>query len=335
MIHTHRWFGLLLVVATMTCPRHATANTLHDLERDIGAILEKVSPQVVTVRATFQYTSRGTRRSYVNVGSGVLVNAGGYILTASGVVTESRKVPVKVTVTDSRDSTYNALLFGVDEKLHVAILRVGKLAGTAPPERKTTSWEPGKFALVVGSSFGVGPSGSLTTIGGKRSPDGFWLLSAAATPGMSGAPVFDSDGRWGGIIVGKAGQARGSEHRVTPAVMESVEQLQPVINRIARLSAPEPAGGKPWLGMSLNRRVRNSNGQLVISVSRIVAGGPAIIAGIQKQDVIVGIDNIPIYYFLDLAEALQKRRVGQTITLHVLRGGEPKSVPLVLATRSR
>jgi serine protease DegS len=191
-------------------------------------------------------------------------------------------------------------------------------------------WHGGAFALVVGNSFGVGPSVSLTTVAGRRERDGFWQLSEPTMPGSSGAPVFDSDGALGGIVVGEvAGSRGGSYERPLPAVMVTSQQLKQVIDRLASLSAGQ---GAPWLGISVRSFVE-SGGRASLYVSNVFSNSPAAHAGFQPGDVLLSVDTLTVSYVADLAQWIRQCRPGSAVSVHVLRHGERQTLTVTVGER--
>ena len=323
---------LIGLLVSFVAARPAESSALQDLERDLASLLGAVSPSVVTVRAVFRNAPSGPIGSsdVLNVGTGLLVDPGGYIITSSDIVNEPSQLPYSISVVDGRDSTHAAMLFGVDPDQHVAILLVPTLAGAPTVPRRELEWYGGQLAIIIGNSYDTGPSIALSTVAGRRRVDGVWLLSSPVAPGFSGAPVFDTGGRWGGIVVGEAASPRVEDRaRLNPAVMEAVRHLTPLLDRISRLSEAEQ---RPWLGLRLGTRV-DDNGQMVIFVRGLYGDGPAARSGVEVDDVIIGLDNYPVYFMLDFAEALARLTPGQTAMLHVLRDGRPRSLPVTVEQR--
>ena len=321
--------GLCILLIFFSCPR---ASVLQELERDLTSLLGRISPNIVTVQAVFkdQVQGRRGRSDVLNTGTGFVVDPNGYIITSINVVNEPASLPYNITVVDQQDSSHAAMLFGVDNRQNIAILWVPELTGGAELPRREVEWYQGQMAIVIGNSFGTGPSVSLTSVTGQRQIDGAWLLNSPITPGMSGSPVFDTGGRWGGVILGGAANQRGNnQQQMSPAVMEAVRQLSPILDRISRLSEVEQ---RPWLGLRVGTRV-DDNGQMIIHITGVFDNSPASRSGVEDGDVIIGLDNYPVYYMLDFAEALQRLTVGQTATLHVLRDGQPRSVTITVDQR--
>jgi S1-C subfamily serine protease len=322
------WMGLgALCIAASS----AQARALAAVESEIAQVISAVAPQVVTVQASFSEPMAAPPfPPVVNIGSGLLVDSLGYVVTSSGVVTRFPTVAPSLVVIDHRKRSHEAILYSIDDNLRIAVLYVPTLAGTAPPQMREDPWFGGAIALVVGNSFGIGASVSLMTVAGRRERDGFWQLSNPATPGYSGAPVFDANGALGGVLVGEvAGSGADPNPRPLPAVMVTLERLKPLLDRLASLSS---AGGKPWLGIAVRPRTER-NGRMLIYVSSVFSGSPAWAAGLEPGDVLVRVDTLSLSYVGDLAEWIRHCAPGHEASLQILRAGERRTVMVRVGQR--
>jgi len=323
--------SLGMFVAVFLCAQASGAAALRELESEIKALVASVAPHVVTVQATFpEQIAQFPAGGVVNIGSGLIIDSTGYILTASGVVTHFSTVAPVISVIDHQKRSHEALLFSIDPVLRIAVLYAPTLSGIPPLRMRFADWEGNVLALVVGNSFGVGPSASLMTVAGRRERDGFWQLSNPATPGYSGAPVFDSRGALGGVIVGEvASQSTDQDDRPLPAVMVTSLQVLPIINRLDSLSSRR---GRPWLGISVRPQVHR-DGQVMLFVSSVVSDSPAAEAGFQAGDVLLGVDTLQISYIADLADWIRRCRPGHQASIHILREGQPQTLMVTVGTR--
>lgn len=317
--------ALALLLWAVTAP----ATVLQDMEREVSGMAAAIAPHVVTVQATFRNASdENPFGSIVNIGSGLLVDSIGYVLTAASVVARASVLAPVVSVIDHEDRTHEALLYGVDSTLRIAILYVPAMAGPRPLPTKQSVWKRGVFALVVGNSFGVGPSVTLTTVAGQRDRDGFWQLSDPATPGFSGAPVFDSRGALGGIIVGEVA-SQNRDQRPLPAVMVTSRQLAPVIRRLNSI-ASRP--GYPWLGISVRPQTLPDGG-ISLVVSSVITGSPAAQAGFLSGDVVTKVDTMDVTYVGDFADWVRRSHPGDQATVRVVRQGMQQDIRVTIGRK--
>ena len=326
---TNSLLSALAAFAFLLPADQAASLALQEAEREIAGIASRVASNVVPVQATFRAASDDNPSgSFTNVGSGFLLDSLGHVITAASVLSNSRTIAPVVSVIDHNDRTHEALLYDVDSTLRVAILYVPTMGTGYRMATKRNEWTSGVFALVVGNSFGVGPAVRLTTVAGKRARDGFWQLSDPATPGFSGAPVFDSRGVLGGVIVGEvAGQGR--EQRPLPAVMVTTRQLAPLMARIGALAG---RGNRSWLGVSV-RPFTQPDGTVALLVSNVISGSPAEQAGFVPGDIVTRVDTVDVNYVGDFAEWVRRSSPGDRATVQVLRQGVFQEVRVTIGAR--
>ncbi len=306
-----------LVTLLLLAGPAAATGVLRQFEAELTGLLRDVSPNIVTVHASYG-------RAETNQ-SGIVFTPSGYVLTAGGIAGDDRGYPQTITVIDHRDSSHTAMLFAVDEAERIAVLYAPTIGGVQPVALRDDDWQPGNLAISVGTSYGARPSASISTVAGIRYLEGMWLLSASAQPGFNGAAVFDTQGRLGGIVLGQASTLDEREPgRSRPAVMQSTSRFRPLMERVDHLSRGER---RQRLGLGVRTRV-GPDGQLAIYVDAVYRDGPNADSGVAVNDVILGVNNFPVYHMIDLAEALRKLEIGGTAELHVLRGGEPLTLQI-------
>jgi S1-C subfamily serine protease len=226
-----------------------------------------------------------------------------------------------------------AKLAGRDAGTNVALLRLaqpltGTLPAVAPPPRV------GTLALLLGGDEAGAPTGRLAMVhatgpewhsqaGGRIDA----LLRLDARLGSDeGGPVLDLAGRLLGMST--AGPRRRA--LVIPAAT------------IARVLEPLLAEGRiarGWLGVglqpvmvpdSLRAAAGGDSGMMVMGLAE---GGPAAAAGVLPGDIVLDLDGTPVRRLRALAALLGPDRIGQTVTLRLLRAGAVQSLPVVIAAR--
>lgn len=305
-------------------------NALKQFESEITRLLERNAPQVVTVQAQFPDLITETGNTGIlNVGSGLIIDTLGYVVTSVAVISHGPSFASMIAVVGNTGEIHEAMLFGVDPALRVAFLYVPTLPSSPMIDLRREHWASGNFAVIVGNSSGVSPAVTLTTVAGHRDVDGFWQLSNPATPGMSGAPVYDSDGRLGGLLVGEVSTYGGATSRPLPAVMVSSERLRDSIDKHIIRSEGR---GRPWLGITVRPHL-DDNGAVQVFVSAVVAGSPAQKAGIREGDVLLSVENTSIGYVSDLADWIHSSQSGREAMLRVKRGNEQRVVKITVGRR--
>ena len=309
-------------------------------ERVFIDLYQRVNPAVVSVNLT----SGG--------GSGFVIDPDGYIVTNNHVIAEGG--PIVVGFADG--SAYDAELIGADSQADLALLKIDATGLTALPLGDSEALEVGQLVVAIGSPFGLdnamttgivsGLSRSLpadsTTLGSFYTIPSVIQTDAAINPGNSGGPLITLTGEVVGINTAIESPVRANSG-VGFAVPSNV--VKTVITQLRE-------GGEvtyPWLGiaggtltsamaeeMGLNSATRG------VLVSDVTAGGPAEAAGLQGGDaqtglggdVITAIDGQTVTLFDDLLSYIVvNATVGQTVTLNILRDGQPQTLTVTLGER--
>jgi S1-C subfamily serine protease len=337
------WFGHGGVNDPNAQPR--TVEPRGDLAADEKATIElfkKASPSVVyitslaVVQNVFtlnpQEIPRGT-------GSGFVWDEQGHIVTNYHVIQGASAA--KVTLSDH--TTIDAKLTGADPTFDVAVLKIEAPKDKLPAILIGSSGDlqVGQKVFAIGNPFGLDQtltSGIVSALGREiKSPNdrtitGVIQTDAAINPGNSGGPLLDSAGRLIGVntaIASPSGAYAGVGFAIPiDTVNEVVTQL------IRRGSVPRPDPGIVAAEDGIARKLGVRNGVVMTDVR-----GAAAEAGLRPLkrvsggyvgDVIVAIDGQPIRRRADIEKALSKAKIGETVTVTVLRNEERVEVPLTL-----
>ncbi len=281
-------------------------------------LLQQVAASTVTVAAEIPQSHPsaavlGTSRA----GTGAVVDMDGTIVTVNYVVLGANRV----AVTDVEGKRLAARVIAQDFASGLAVLGV---SGSAlPPVRRGSSLDvsPGQDVFLV-SSVGATERRSASGFVVSDDPfDAYWeyflpraLWLSAINPGLGGAPLCDSRGRFVGVIslnlgaIGRATLAIPSEN-----YYDHAEEL---LRDGKRTTRPTRA----WVGMFCyalpDRTV----------VAGLIPGAPGERSGLAVGDILVRIDEEPITGRLQLYEAIWRRKPGDVIDLKVLREGHIESV---------
>jgi serine protease Do len=269
-----------------------------------------------------------------SLGSGVVVNADGIIVTNVHVVRGAEEI--RVILSDRRE--FDARVVVTDPRTDLAVLRIDtggeKLAFVEFFDSEAL--EVGDLVLAIGNPFGVGQtvtSGIVSALArttvGATDYRFFIQTDAAINPGNSGGALVTMDGRLAGIntaIFSKSGGSIGIGFAVPSAMVKTV---------VAGLAT----GGKvlrPWLGAS-GERVTSSIAASIgmarprgVIVSKVHPAGPAAAAGLGLGDIVTKVNGLDV----DDDQALRFRfatlSVGGAAELTVLRGGREITLPVNL-----
>ncbi len=263
------------------------------------------------------------------LGSGVVVDKAGYILTNNHVVDKADQIKVKFS---GDPMQYDAKVVGVDEQTDLAVIRVeGKTNLTPAKIGNSDAVQVGDWAVAIGSPFGFQATVTAGIISAKeRDVPGdttqyqhFLQTDAAINPGNSGGPLLNARGEVIGINTAIASRS-GSYEGIGFAL--PINTAAEVYNQIIK-------NGKVTRG-SIGIRftqsdTERSRANLKIAgvnegvfVEQVAPGGPSEKAGIEPGDVIVALNGKPVREGNDLVNPITATPVGTSVTVGVMRDGK-------------
>ena len=313
---------------------------LAEIERELMLLVRKVSPGVVSVRTLNLRSSewqRGVHWYQKNVGSGVVFDDAGHILTGENVVSESSKIEVHL----SSGEVHPAQFLGADRESRVAVIKIPSGLAARAELGDSDQIQQWQWAIIVGHCYERFPSlswGVITDVDDQK----LIHLTANAYPGGSGAPVFNKSGKVMGIVVAAMADPmppmwaddQASGVPVPPLERGSSPMALAVpINSARRIAdALIENGGRPeygWLGVVGESPV-GGRGILVKSVMR---GSPAERAGLREGDVIVRYEDQEVLDLYGFAGRVVETPVGKRVTLGLRRGTKELSLGIRVGNR--
>jgi S1-C subfamily serine protease len=251
----------------------------------------------------------------------------GLIVTASHTVEPDREVAL--TGPDGR--TLSAQVAGRDPGVDIAVLRAE--VGSAPVADIAPDAELRIGHLVL--ALGAGPRASagivsaLDARGGRLTAGETLAVDLTLYPGFSGGPLIDVLGRVVGVTT--SGASRQLQYAIRAAAVTRLAEHVAQRGRIPR--AYLGVGTQPVaLPDELQQRLGLEQRTAVIAVN-VRSDSPAASAGLVIGDVIVSIGDDPIAEPEDLVVVLRPDRVGQELTVRILRGGEPRELRVTIGER--
>lgn len=316
--------GLLLAVAPAS---HAvSAGAAKALGSAVADIVEQVMPAVVVVRTE----STGYRlaqdwmygRIYrtperlMGMGSGVIFNKEGFVLTNRHVIDGATQIEVVL----SDQSKYTARLVGEDQQTDLAVLKIEDAKQTDFPYIEagdSDALRVGEFVMAIGSPFSLSSSVTLGIVSQKGRSIGalpyedFIQTDAAVNRGNSGGPLVDMDGRMVGIntIIQTTGFAQGNIG-ISFAIPINLAM------KVAQSIMDSGSWQRPWIGILMNE---TENG---VAVVRTVRGSPAAKSGLQADDIIAAVDGTPVHSSREIQRLILGRGTDKVVELDVRRAGE-------------
>jgi serine protease DegQ len=293
--------------------------------------VERAAPSVLTVHSGRSVArgplGRGGRALLSEgLGSGVLIDADGYVVTNNHVVEGANELAVALP----DGSILPTKLIGVDPDSDLALLKI-EASGLHPIAiGDLKSAAVGDVVLAVGNPLGVGQTvtqGIISALGRKgigiNPIENFIQTDAAINPGNSGGALIDTSGRLIGInsaILSRGGGSEGIGFAIPIDIAQKVIASLKKNGRVAR----------GWLGISTTQVPRGQPGALVVAVQR---GAPADRAGIVPGDVIVGFGDQRVEQPEDVAGATLELEPGTRVALDVVRDGKHRTLDVTRGTR--
>jgi S1-C subfamily serine protease len=308
-------------------------------------VAQKVKPAVVQV--TNEVAVDQLHPSDVipaGVGSGVIYDGQGHILTNNHVVAGAEKLVVSLP--DGR--SFPAELVGRDPRTDVAVIQISADNLPVAELGDSTQLQVGDWVVAIGNALAL-PGGPTVTAGvvsalgravSEPSTSGsagaflFDLIQtdAAINPGNSGGPLVDLQGRVVGLNTLGGGQTSSGVQTQSIGFAVSIATARKIADQLV-------ATGKavhPYLGINyvpLNPAIAAQLGidQVAgIVIAQVASGSPAADAGLQVKDVVSEVDGVALKGESDFAQIVSTHQPGDVLTLTVLRGSQKLSLELTL-----
>ncbi|HZQ60236.1 MAG TPA: trypsin-like peptidase domain-containing protein [Casimicrobiaceae bacterium] len=312
-------------------PPNPSASTAAALSVSYRSAVERAAPSVVTVHSA-KTVARGPlglggrRLLAQGLGSGVVIDTAGYIVTNNHVVADANELAVALPDGTLRPTR----LIGVDPDSDLALLKID-----APNLKPITfgdmkSVAVGDVVLAMGNPLGVGQTvtqGIVSALGRKgigiNPIENFIQTDAAINPGNSGGALIDTAGRLIGINSAILSRGGGSEGIGFAIPVDITQKVVASLQKTGRVS-------RGYLGVSTEQGPSGEGGATVVAVQR---GGPADRAGIQPGDVIVRLGDHAIEQASDLATTILELDPGTRVPVEIVRDGRRATVDVQLGTR--
>jgi Do/DeqQ family serine protease len=316
---------------------------------EVVETVEKAGPAVVNISAEQQIRNpfdndplgqffrdffeggRNEERVQNSLGSGVLIDKAGYILTNEHVISAASRV--RVTLHDKRE--FWAEIVGTSEESDLAVLKISsKEPLPAITLGSSDDLMIGETAIAIGNPFGLSNTVTVGVVSavhrsgrsGDRVYSDFVQTDAAINPGNSGGALLNINGELIGINAAIIGQAQGIGFAIP------IDRAKSIYRELVQYGEVRPT----WLGLetrALDERTAPGLGiaprpGLMVTAAR----GPAAEAGLRPGDIIVKADQATVENAADFASAVGRKNVGDTIDLVVERvGGEKKGLTVKAA----
>jgi serine protease Do len=274
-----------------------------------------------------------------SLGSGVLVDKRGFILTNDHVIDGATKIQVTL---DGDSAHYNARVVGIDKETDLAVIKIDS-SHDLPVAKLGNSdgVEVGDWVLAFGSPFGLNSTVTAGIVSAKdRSNVGhqfqrFIQTDAAINPGNSGGALVSLAGEVIGINTAIYTGSRG---------FEGVGFALPSNTAITVYNQLITSGKVTRGSIGVSFQDENSNNPVLmkelgapygIVVEAVEPGSPADKVGLQPGDVITDVNGQPVHTGTDLVNPIAQTPIGQSVKLHYVRNKQSKEVTVTVADRSK
>lgn len=340
-----------------TIPPSETKEPVLLTSETVARLVERLKPAVVNISVTQVIKSGGVPQEFINpfgdddqfgdfwkkffgnreprefkkkgLGSGLIINKEGYIVTNNHVVQKAKEI----TVILSNKKQYPAKVVGVDAKLDIALIKIeAEEALQIAPLGDSDKLREGEAVLAIGNPFGLAETVTAGIVSAKgrvigAGPyDDFIQTDASINPGNSGGPLIDYHGAVVGINTAIIASGQGIGFAVPiNAVKEIIVNLKDK-GKVTR----------GWLGVSIQEvtpelaksfGLKDAQGALV---SDVIPGSPAEKAGLKRGDVIVELNKKQVKEHRDLPRMVALMPPGEKVFFKLLRDGKEELITAVV-----
>ncbi|HXG15875.1 MAG TPA: trypsin-like peptidase domain-containing protein [Calidithermus sp.] len=265
------------------------------------------------------------------LGSGVIVDRRGYVLTNFHVIKGADAVTVRL----ASKREFRGRIVGTDPKTDLAVVRFEPdTEPTVATLGNSDALRVGEWAIAIGNPFGLDQTvtvGVVSATGraevGIASYENFIQTDASINPGNSGGPLVNLRGEVIGINTAIVATGQGIGFAI-PANMA---------RRVMSQLIDQGKVTRGWIGVALQPLsaelaqalgVRDGRGAVV---ARVYPSSPAAAAELRPQDVIVGFDGVPVEDYSHLQRLTAEAQPGRTVRLEVVRQGRARTVEVRVA----
>ena len=351
--------SVLLVAGAAFAGKKSTdkdTKRLIELSNSLESLSQRVGPAVVQIFAAgygppakHSSTASGLISKQRAVGSGVILDSDGYIVTNAHVVSDARRVQVvlqspgqgkgsSTSILKPAGERVGAQIIGIDLETDLAVLKVQRKDLPYLELGDSESLRPGEIVLAFGSPLGLQNSVSMGVVSSVarqlRPEDPMIYIQTDATinPGNSGGPLVDTEGNVVGIntlIFSQSGGSEGIGFAAPSNIVKNVFNQLRANGRIQRghiavhaqtISAVMAAG----LGMDTDWGV---------ILGDVYPGGPAELAGLRIGDIVMSLDGKMMENGRQFDVNLYRRPIGDKVTLEIRRGTEITTARVTVVER--
>ncbi|PIQ96264.1 MAG: serine protease Do [Nitrospinae bacterium CG11_big_fil_rev_8_21_14_0_20_56_8] len=356
--HFLRFSFLILLSLSPWNPYPAFGAEPFDRRTPLVITVEKVGPSVVniytlenvsTLNNPFQNFGNGLFDQFLkdflppqmserrSLGSGVIINSQGYILTNEHVI--GNALEIKVRLVDQRE--FNATLVGADSRSDLAIVKIDSQEPLPYVEMgQSEDLMIGETVVAIGNPFGLNhtvTSGIISAVnrtiraGKNKVFYDFIQVDASINPGNSGGPLLNINGSLIGVNTAIYQKAEGIGFAIP------INRARRIVRELMRFGKVRPG----WIGLSIQdltpdlMRHFKLDRQRGVLVTRVFKDGPAGQAGVHPGDVLLSVDDHLVNDGLDYQELMAGYTIGNVAHFKVVRDDGPHVLALNISALPR
>lgn len=255
-----------------------------------------------------------------NLGSGVIMNKSGYLLTNAHVINEANDI--QISLNDGRQAT--AKIIGIDSETDLAVLHIDLANLPVTPVGKSNGLKVGDVVLAIGNPYNFGQTVTQGIVSATRRNkvginiiEDFIQTDAAINPGNSGGALINARGELVGIntaIISNSGGSQGIGFAIP--VDQAIDVMQQLINR--------GYVERGWLGIVPQPVPSDISDALNLDTSGVIVtavfnNSPASAAGVMPGDIIIKVNGHPLLDSQQAVQIITSFKPGELINLDIIR----------------
>ncbi len=323
-----------------------SGETLKKFEQELQELIFSNKESIITVRSEFSHKVPVEKEnglfslfsnetvpelkefSFVNIGTGVIFDKSGHIITRSSIVLGS----LKNEIVFANGMTLQAEFVGDDPGTGFAVIKVdpSKLVAIQPAKfSDSTNVNAGSWNFIMGNAFGVYPAIVIGTVNGVRE-DGMIQISANLSPGNNGSPIINLKGEVIGLVAGQL--MPGGDISGWGGFGASQTTMVYPCNWVRKVAEDIIAYGyvkRGWLGV-----VGYYDGEQP-KIGQIKANSPAQKAGLEEGDIVLKFSGRKIKNISHFAKIVESTSPGRPVKLEFMRAEQIYSTEVELAEKRK
>ena len=323
-------------------PPYSRRNPIVDIVENVGPAVVNVNTEKIVQESPFQrrsgfwmdWNDRFFPRNYkyTTLGSGIIIDERGYILTNEHNVTQAAS-KIKIITADQKE--YEAELIGSSEKCDIAVLQVKTGGDKLPfvPMGRSNDLMVGETVVAIGNPYGFSHSvtaGIISALGRTIETKGSQVIrdliqtDTSINPGNSGGPLLNINGKLIGI---NTAIYKGAENIGFSIPIDKARKITKDLLEFGEARFP-------WLGIFVQdltpalSEYLEFPGDYGVIVSTIVENGPADSSGIKEGDVLVSLGPYPIHTVEEYQSVITEFSVTDRVLATIYRGKVEKKITL-------